>query len=208
MKMDHELDGILAEIGREHRAIAAPDRIEAALCAAARRQEGAGVREMRLSWAWAFVLLLAVLAGSGAVWQLRRSHGTQDRAGGPERVQAVPVRPEPASAAASHDAGGQARARRDARPVSGPEVRANLGARRRVAARRVAAGDSLQEFVLLPVSEGLPPPSELSVVRTQMLGSDLRQYGLEAPADAAGRPLLAEFVIGDDGLPRAIRIVH
>jgi hypothetical protein len=87
-------------------------------------------------------------------------------------------------------------------------VRANLGTRRRVSARNVAAGDSLQEFVLLPVSEGLPPPSELSVVRTQMLGSDLRQYGLEAPADAAGRPLLAEFVIGDDGLPRAIRIVH
>jgi hypothetical protein len=205
MKMDHELDKILAEIGREHRAIAAPERIEVALCEAVKRQEGAGVRKMRFAWAWAFVLLLAVLADSGAVWQLRKSHGTQDRAGGPKRAQAVPARSEPAPSAPQD--GIQARAGNDA-PVSARVVRANLGTHRRVAARSVAPGDSLQEFVLLPVSEGLPPPSELSVVRTQMLGSDLRQYGLEAPADAVGRPLLAEFVIGDDGLPRAIRIVH
>ena len=32
--------------------------------------------------------------------------------------------------------------------------------------------------------------------------------GLEAPADAAAQTMLAEFVIGEDGLPRAIRIVR
>jgi hypothetical protein len=46
------------------------------------------------------------------------------------------------------------------------------------------------------------------VVRIKLRGSDLQQYGLEAPADAAARAMLAEFVVGEDGLPRAIRIVR
>ena len=35
MTTDRELDEILAEIGREHRAIGAPERLESVLCAAA-----------------------------------------------------------------------------------------------------------------------------------------------------------------------------
>ena len=60
----------------------------------------------------------------------------------------------------------------------------------------------------LPVSEGLSTAGELSVVRVKLRGSDLRQYGLETPADAVARTLQAEFVVGEDGLPRAIRIVR
>jgi hypothetical protein len=67
---------------------------------------------------------------------------------------------------------------------------------------------SLDEFVALPVSEGLRPAAEMSVVRIKLKGSDLQQYGLDAPADAVAKTLLAEFVVGEDGLPRAIRIVH
>jgi hypothetical protein len=46
------------------------------------------------------------------------------------------------------------------------------------------------------------------VVRIKLRGSDLQQYGLQTPADAAGQTMLAEFVVGEDGLPRAIRIVR
>ena len=60
----------------------------------------------------------------------------------------------------------------------------------------------------LPVSEGLPVAAELSVVRVRLRGRDLQQYGLQAPADTAAQTLLAEFVVGEDGLPRAIRIVR
>jgi hypothetical protein len=66
----------------------------------------------------------------------------------------------------------------------------------------------LDEFVALPVSEGLPAATELSVVRVRVRGSELRQYGLEAPPDAGAQTLLAEFAVGEDGLPRAIRIVR
>jgi hypothetical protein len=58
------------------------------------------------------------------------------------------------------------------------------------------------------VSEGLPPAAEMSVVRVTLRGSDLQQYGLVAPPDAVARTMLAEFVVGEDGLPRAIRIVR
>ena len=71
-----------------------------------------------------------------------------------------------------------------------------------------AEWNSLDEFVALPASEGLPPAAELSVVRMQLRGSELQQYGLQAPADGAAQTMLAEFVVGEDGLPRAIRIVR
>jgi hypothetical protein len=67
---------------------------------------------------------------------------------------------------------------------------------------------TVDEFVSLPASEGLPPAAELSVVRMKVRGSDLQQYGLQAPADAIARTMMAEFVVGEDGLPRAIRIVR
>jgi len=58
------------------------------------------------------------------------------------------------------------------------------------------------------VSEGLPAASALSIVRMRLRGSDLQQYGLEAPADGLAHTMLAEFAVGEDGLPRAIRIVR
>jgi hypothetical protein len=63
------------------------------------------------------------------------------------------------------------------------------------------------DFVLLPASEGLPPASAISLVRMQIQQSALQQYGLEVPAEAAPKTLLAEFAVGEDGLPRAIRII-
>jgi hypothetical protein len=67
---------------------------------------------------------------------------------------------------------------------------------------------TLADFVPLPASEGLPSASEISLVRMQIKGSALQQYGLEIPVEAAPRTVLAEFAVGQDGLPRAIRIIH
>jgi hypothetical protein len=67
---------------------------------------------------------------------------------------------------------------------------------------------SLDAFVPLPASEGLPTAAELSIVRIRLRGSDLQQYGLQTPADDLAQTMLAEFAVGEDGLPRAIRIVR
>ena len=70
------------------------------------------------------------------------------------------------------------------------------------------SSNSLDAFVPLPVSEGLPTAAELRIVRIRLRGSDLQQYGLQAPADVPAQTMLAEFAVGEDGLPRAIRIVR
>ena len=64
------------------------------------------------------------------------------------------------------------------------------------------------DFVALPASEGLSPTSSISLVRMQIQQNALQQYGLEVPAEAEPKTLLAEFAVGEDGLPRAIRIVR
>ena len=204
MTTDRELDEILAEIGREHRAIDAPQRLATALLAeAGRRKDSIGARKLRLRWtAAAAAILLAAIATSGAIWQLRNAHRHQDHhVRSVSAPQAMPEQPLPsAQIAARNNAAATASAR--ARRAGTDRPRFHKASTNR------AIGNSLDEFVPLPVSEGLPPAAELSVVRIKLRGSDLRQYGLEAPADAVAQTMLAELVVGDDGLPRAIRIVR
>ena len=201
MTMNREIDEILAEIGREHRAMEAPQRLESVLSTAARRQrEPIGTPGAR-PWTWAAaMILLAAVAAAGLMWQARRSHEPQK-----QQVRSVPA---PQQTPASMLPSGHHIGRSD--------LQAKAAARRDAQINRIGPRDSphrttsnsLEEFVALPVSEGLPPATEMSVVRIKLLGSDLQQYGLEAPGDAVAQPLLAEFVVGEDGLPRAIRIVR
>jgi hypothetical protein len=201
---DRELEEILAEIGLKHRAIEAPQRLEAALRAeAGRRKDSIGARRLRLSWtSAAAAILLAVIATSGAIWQLRNAHRHEDHPVLSVQVpQAMPEQPLASAQIATRnhaEAPASVRARR---------ARTDRPRFRETSTKRKSP-NSLDEFVPLPVSEGLPPASELSVVRIKLRGNDLRQYGLEAPADAAAQTMLAEFVVGEDGLPRAIRIVR
>ena len=202
MTTDRELDEILAEIGREHRAMGAPQRLEMALRAAAdSRKDAIGARKPRLAWAWAAAaILLAMIAASGVIWQLRKGGSLQH-----QQARSVPAPeatrdPLPSARTATRD---------DAAPVSLRARKAGADrARLQEATAKQATANSLDEFVPLPASEGLPPAAELSVVRIKLRGSDLQQYGLQAPADAVARTMLAEFAVGEDGLPRAIRIVR
>lgn len=202
MTTNRQLDEILAEIGREHRAIRGPERLKAELfTAAGKRKDGLGTARLTLIWtSAAVVMLLAVVATAGVISQIRRSHQPQN-----QQVRSVavpPVGPEPMLSSA------RATERQNVAAKSAPVHRARSGraSLRDSSPRR--SWNSLDEFVPLPVSEGLPPADELSVVRIKLRGSDLQQYGLEAPADAVAQTMLAEFVVGEDGLPRAIRIVR
>ncbi len=95
MTNNRDLDEILAELGREHRAIDAPDSLEPVLRAAAgARKHAAGKPALRFGWAWAaVVLLLTAVATAGIMWQMRRIHQPQSR-----QVRSVPlpqVKPQP-----------------------------------------------------------------------------------------------------------------
>jgi len=225
MKQDRELEGLLEQMRRAHRAIAAPESVETALCAEVkRRQQATAERKLRLTWAWGVGLaLVAVVAGGGAAWELRRVHGPEEHmakfaksglagATAAKTVQANAGQISPGTARVdapdpTHSLPSAAGEGARAVSTSLRDMRAGR-ARHPAASLNETAGNTLEQFVPLPVSEGLPPGGELSVVRVKLLGSDLQQYGLEAPADTAFRELLAEFVVGEDGLPRAIRIVQ
>ena len=203
MTTDRQLDEVLAELGREHRAIGAPETLERVLCAAAGSGKASiGMPGSRFKWALvAVVVLLAAIATGGALWQTRRS--SQPQAQQARSVPAPPLRPE-SSLPSAQDPGRQDFQSKSAPMRKAGSTRVNL----RNSSSKQPTWNSLDEFVALPVSEGLPVAAELSVVRMRLRGSDLQQYGLETPADAAGQTLLAEFVVGEDGLPRAIRIVR
>jgi len=204
MTTDRELDEVLAEIGREHRATGAPDSLERVLCAAAgSRKDSIRTRGARFAWAWAAaVVLLAAVATTGIIWQTRRSHPPQDQQA--RSVPAPEVRHEPMLSSS------QVSGQRGVQPKSAHirETRTTRVPLRGPSPPEVATRSSLDEFVPLPASEGLPTAAELSIVRMKLRGSDLQQYGLQAPADALAQTMLAEFAVGEDGLPRAIRIVR
>jgi hypothetical protein len=203
MTTDRQLDEVLAELGREHRAIAAAETLERVLCAAAGgRKASIGMPWSRFKWALvAVVVLLAAIATGGALWQTRRS--SQPQAQHARSVHAPPLGP------ASSLASVKAPERQDFQSKSAPMRKArSTRVDLRNSSSKQPAWNSLDEFVALPVSEGLPVAAELSVVRVRLRGSDLQQYGLQAPSDRAAQTLLAEFVVGEDGLPRAIRIVR
>lgn len=203
MSIDRELDEILADIGREHRAIGAPERLEPLLCAAVGSGKHAiGKPRSRLAWTFAAaVILLAALATAGVMWQARKTQQPQNR-----QVRSAPVpRVEPGLMSSSARVTGVQDVDSKSEPVQ------RVGTDRighREPSPQPATWNSLDEFVPLPMSEGLPPAMELIVIRLRLRGSDLQQYGLEAPADAITQTMLAEFVVGEDGLPRAIRIVQ
>jgi len=203
MTTERELDEILAEIGRQHRATGAPGRLESALLAAVDgRRSSIEKPRMRLRWVLAAaVLLLAAGVTAGVIWQAREVHRPQSQQAG--AVPGLQFRPEPMPPS-GRVTGRQSPRSNSALTRRGERVRGGL----RDSSTKKATWNSLDEFVPLPVSEGLPTAAELSVVRMRLRGSDLQQYGLETPADAAGQTLLAEFVVGEDGLPRAIRIVR
>jgi len=203
MSTERELEEILAEIGLEHRAIGAPDKLESVLCAAtAARISVKAAPRMRLAFTLAaVVILLAALAGVAVLWQTHIGHPSQiQQARSASPVQRTPQAIDPlTNRTQTHNL--------PAKPAQVRNIQKH-DATPRHAPSPHRTWNSLDEFVPLPASEGLPTAAELSVVRIKLRGSDLQQYGLQTPADAAGQTMLAEFVVGEDGLPRAIRIVR
>jgi hypothetical protein len=205
---DKQLDEVLEELGREHRAIGAPDSLQRVLYAAAEsRKPAIGKPRMQFPWAWAAVaILLTVVTVAGAIWrslqthppQTEQAHSLPAQSPAAPRVNPGPLHSSPVSARQSVEP--KAVPAREAVKVRAPLRHSSLP--------DTPTSSSLDAFVPLPASEGLPAAAELSIVRIRLRGSDLQQYGLQTPADALAQTMLAEFAVGEDGLPRAIRIVR
>jgi hypothetical protein len=72
----------------------------------------------------------------------------------------------------------------------------------------VAADDTEQPFLAMPYAGSFT--GEAQVIRLEVPVTTLRAFGVTAPAARGQRsdaPVLADVLIGDDGIARAIRLV-
>jgi hypothetical protein len=67
---------------------------------------------------------------------------------------------------------------------------------------------ALDEFLLLPGAAALPPLESGRIVRLEVPLTSLPAYGLDVVPDASPAAVHADFLIGHDGLPRAIRLAR
>ena len=65
-----------------------------------------------------------------------------------------------------------------------------------------------EPFVTLPAFAMMPADDELRVVRLEMPGEDLRLVGAPVTERVARRRVTADFVVGPDGTPYAVRLVQ
>ena len=63
-------------------------------------------------------------------------------------------------------------------------------------------------FVELPSADGAAASEDQTIVRVSLPPSALASFGLPVSADARDTNVLADFVLGEDGMPRAVRLVQ
>lgn len=205
---EKELNGILDELRNDYRNIEAPPLLEERLAETARLNAGsAAAPRWRLAWGLGFAL---VAIATAAAWWLSTHSSTS-------HLQQIVAQPAPTT---------QTPADQQAVTASQAGVPQEIKTTRHIAQtsqrpRRQSVQDphgssvapdssvaAVTSFLPLPASEGLPEPAQQTVVRARILTSSLAQYGLDVPASMPPQLVSAEFLVGEDGLPRAIRFVR
>jgi hypothetical protein len=203
---ESELNRVLYQLRSEHQGIEAPAFLEERLAQETRLNASSKAslrRSWMQGWAWGLGFALVAIASTVAWWLSihASSHPSQQIAANPVPAAHAPAI-EPVVTASQAVTQREMNARHVARISSKPS---------RSSAQHSQVEDSLvatTSFLPLPVSEGLPEPAQQSVVRTRILTSSLAQYGLDVPATLQPQLVSAEFLVGEDGLPRAIRFVR
>jgi hypothetical protein len=65
-----------------------------------------------------------------------------------------------------------------------------------------------QNYVPLPIALDAPPAEDEAVVRVSVTPATLASYGLRINETPATGSVIADFVVGEDGMPRAVRLVQ
>jgi hypothetical protein len=187
VQLDHLLEDLITDLRAEHRAIQPPASLEASILQQARiaaPRHTSSIRVWALSFAGAAALIVAIIA-----LYPRPSHPAIQTTGiatpmpQPKSIQ-MPV---PVSTSETHT----------------PRTRPQQKKRRSIPPNRSTPG----LFVPLPNGVGLPEPTQAMLIRTRIQTSSLQSYGLTPPPLGAPTTVLADILVGEDGLPRAIRLV-
>jgi hypothetical protein len=193
------LTAALQALSAEARAWGASPEIERRLQAAFEAGRQAPVplsKSAPQSKRWVYALAIAAIVAL-AVW-------VGSRAPRPPASPATATRPSPAAAPADRPPLVPAPAVAAVRPMERPSVSTSRRLRPKVApAPRVRSF----EFVALPSAVGLPDFESGSVVRIQVPVAALPGYGVEIVANMQKATVEADVLVGQDGQPRAIRLV-
>lgn len=192
--MNRPLREALSSLREEHQEITAPDSVKRGLIAMV--EAGVVSRSSRRSW-FRVAALGAALAACTAIGVFYRSHATSGLPVPPVTLASVPSVPLTATTPQERPV------RSDAKGKS-PVMHTRTGKR----ATTAPAVNNMNPFIALPSSEGLPAPSMATLVRMQIRRDELRQYGFDVSPAVASEMVLAEFVVGQDGLSRAVRFVR
>ncbi|HUI55816.1 MAG TPA: hypothetical protein VLY04_12645 [Bryobacteraceae bacterium] len=184
-KWEHQraLAAGLRLVAEEWRSVEAPARVEAGLTAAFRAQKGFERRPARSSW-WMPVLAWASAAAAMVVVSLFLVRGWQPTAE-PRVPLAAPQRTGPVTlefAAQEQDGGA---------PADMEDDSSGLG----------------NDFIRLPNAARIEPNEDVNLVRVEVPRSTLIALGLTVSEDRTSDSVLADVVLGSDGMARAVRVV-
>jgi hypothetical protein len=187
---EEKLVGALRRLARESSQDASPE-VAAGLAAAFRRHH----RRRRTRNAAIAVLAIACLASAALLWTKPHAAAAPTIAKQPPSPAAVPIAPA-GTPLASVRAASQEMTRHVVNPNAPPSHR------RQAEARRSAA------FLPLPAYDPMVAKDDLQIIRVEMPIQDLRLVGAPVGADVPNRPVRADFVVGHDGTPYAVRLVQ
>jgi hypothetical protein len=187
IQLDSHLEDLLTDLRAEHHSIQPPASLEASIIQQARLastpRRASTIRVWAFSLAGAAALIFAIIALSSRPSHPAIQTGTVTPLPPPKSVQM----PTPISA----------------NQTQTPHPRPQQKKRRAAPHHQSTPG----LFVPLPNGVGLPEPTEAMLIRTRIQTSSLQSYGLTPPPPGAPTTVLADILIGEDGLPRAIRLV-
>jgi hypothetical protein len=171
-------------------------------------QEATGSRTRRWIAAAAAVAVVAGAAALSVVVQ--REPAPVESAGQDVALAAPPVSAAPpggnvsdAAVRTNADAAAPLSVRDSTSPSTGTPPR--QGSRKSAAAGQESP--SMEGFVALPTAAGLPALESGRIIRIDLPVASLPAYGVEVIPDAQRPEVEADLLVGQDGQPRAIRLV-
>jgi len=200
-EMNRDVNNTEARLSKALRSLSAtspgsaPPEIGHALAEAFRRHHARRRMVRRSALAAAIVILIAL----PAVLVLSRQH----LIGTPSQNARGTVTNAPSPAAVPSDL-----------PPLKRETTSRSGIHQRFVATKTATKTNMDpvarrdDFVPLPTYSLRSQAEDLRIVRLQVNGRDLRLVGAPVSGDIDERPVLADFVVGQDGTPYAVRLLR
>jgi hypothetical protein len=193
----------------EEAAINAPKRVRSALRAAFDEQQAAAASppvllwpaRRRLLWGMAAAAMLLISSITAALW-LREQRAKVDNT----QAEVINKPTPPTSPEKSPDA--LAKAQRASGIHSSKAVRPSGKQNRRRTPRVKERADDAGELFPLTFVARSGPTEFVQTVRIEISRSTLLSMGLPVNIDRGEGPIKADLIIGEDGVPRAVRIIN